>query len=205
MGYLTVAKTHERTEEVKGSSFIAFVTSIDSLSDVEAHLQKIRSKHEDANHNCYAYKLGQQLKFSDDGEPGGTAGRPMLEVLQKRNLDHVLTVVTRYFGGTKLGAGGLVRAYSGALAKALDEAGVLEVRDRISLSFEVPFAVMDSVHRFADSVTGLKREELEYTASGMKLSVSMFAEDEMIFKKQIVELARGQVVWNGSSLRVRSD
>jgi uncharacterized YigZ family protein len=117
VGYLTVAKTFERTEEVKGSSFIAFVTIVESLDEVETQLQTVRTKYEDASHHCYAYKLGQAMKFSDDGEPGGTAGRPMLGVLTKRNLDHVLAVVTRYFGGTKLGAGGLVRAYSVHLLK----------------------------------------------------------------------------------------
>ena len=81
---------------------------------------------------------------------GETAGRPMLEVLNKRGLEHVLAVVTRYFGGTKLGAGGLVRAYSGSLAKALDEAGTYQVKDRCKLAFEVPFAAMDSVHRLLD-------------------------------------------------------
>jgi uncharacterized YigZ family protein len=195
VGYLTVAKTFQRTEEVKGSSFIAFVTTIESLSNVEAHLQTIRTKYEDASHHCYAYKLGNAVRFSDDGEPSGTAGRPMLEVLQKRNLDHVLAVVTRYFGGTKLGAGGLVRAYSGTLAKALDEAGVLEIRDRVTLVADVPFAVMDSVHRFAESFDGLKREGLEYTVTGMKLSVSLFAEDEAAFRNTVKELTRGQVVW----------
>jgi uncharacterized YigZ family protein len=165
------------------------------LDEVEAHLQSIRTKHEDASHHCYAYKLGNAVRFSDDGEPSGTAGRPMLEVLQKRNLDHVLAVVTRYFGGTKLGAGGLVRAYSGSLAKALDEAGVLEIRDRVTLVADVPFAVMDSVHRFAESFDGLKREGLEYTVTGMKLSVSLFAEDEAAFRNTVKELTRGQVVW----------
>lgn len=159
-------------------------------------MQTVRTKHADATHNCYAYKLGNTVKFSDDGEPGGTAGRPMLEVLQKRNLDHVLAVVTRYFGGTKLGAGGLVRAYSGSLAKALDEAGITEVKDRVTLLLEVPFAVMDSVHRFTESFAGLEKEGLEYTESGMKLSVSLFLDDEAMFKKQIVEVTRGQIVWS---------
>jgi uncharacterized YigZ family protein len=195
VGYLTVAKTQERTEEVKGSSFIAFITAVESLENIEAHLQSIRAKYEDANHHCYAYKLGQAVKFSDDGEPGGTAGRPMLEVLQKRNLDHVLAVVTRYFGGAKLGAGGLVRAYSGALAKALDEAGIAEIKDRVTISCEVPFAVMDSVHRFAENFDGLKREGLEYTDVGMRLTVSVFLEDEVTFRKEMMELTRGQVVW----------
>jgi uncharacterized YigZ family protein len=195
VGYLTVAKTHERTEEVKGSSFIAFITPIESLSNVDAHLQTIRTKYPDANHHCFAYKLGNAVKFSDDGEPGGTAGRPMIEVLQKRHLDYVLAVVTRYFGGTKLGAGGLVRAYSGALAKALDEAGIVEIKDRVTLSFEVPFTMMDSVHRFVENFAGLKRERLEYTVSGMHLTLSLFAEDETKFRKQMQELTRGQVVW----------
>lgn len=186
---------YERTEEIKGSHFIAFVTSVESLEDVETHLQTIRVKYEDANHHCYTYKLGNFIKFSDDGEPGGTAGRPMLEVLQKRNLDHVLAIVTRYFGGTKLGAGGLVRAYSGALAKALDEAGIAEIKDRIMLSCEVPFAVMDSVHRFAESFDGLKRDGLEYTEIGMRLTVSVFAENGATFRKEMTELTRGQVVW----------
>ncbi len=198
MGYLTVAKTHKRTEEIKGSSFIACVTFIDSLEDVEAHLQTIRTKYEDANHHCYAYKLGNAVRFSDDGEPGGTAGRPMLEVLQKRNLDHILAIITRYFGGTKLGAGGLVRAYSGSLSKVLDEAGSIEIKDRVTLLFEVPFAVMDSVHRFAESFIGLEREEPQYTVTGMKLSVSLVAEDEVVFKKHLAELTRGQVIWTAA-------
>jgi uncharacterized YigZ family protein len=195
VGYLTVAKTLERTEEVKGSSFIAFVTPIETLSEVESHLQTVRTKYNDASHHCYAYKLGNAVRFSDDGEPGGTAGRPMLEVLTKRNLDHIFAVVTRYFGGTKLGAGGLVRAYSGSLAKALGEAGITEVKDRLTLSFEVPFAVMDSVHRFTGSFVGLEREGLAYTISGMRLTISIFAEDETTFKTQMQELTRGQVIW----------
>lgn len=121
MPYLSVAKTHVREEVVKGSSFLALVTRVKGVDDALAKLAEVRARHPDATHNCWAYRIGAELRFSDDGEPGGTAGRPMLEVLQKRDLDFVLAVVTRYYGGTKLGAGGLVRAYGGSLAKALDE------------------------------------------------------------------------------------
>lgn len=193
MAYQTVAKTHIRTEEVKGSEFIAFVTEVQSLDDIEDHLQHIRDTHPDANHHCFAYKIGSAVRFSDDGEPGGTAGRPMLEVLNKRNLDFVLAIVTRYFGGTKLGAGGLVRAYSGSLAKTLDEAGIKLVRDRVNLSFKIPFSEMSSVHRFVDNFAGVTKENLEYSDLGLVLDISLFLDDEPLFKAALQELTRGKV------------
>jgi uncharacterized YigZ family protein len=190
--YLTVAKTHQRLEEVKGSRFIAFVARVQTLEEIESYLQQVRQTHQDASHHCVAYKLGTVVRFSDDGEPGGTAGRPMLEVLTKRNLDYVLAIVTRYFGGTKLGAGGLVRAYSGALAKAIDEASVVHIRDRSTLSVEVPFTDMDSLHRFIDGFTGAIKESLEYSDTGMLQGVSLFADDEQTFKLRLQELTRGK-------------
>ena len=196
VAYQTVAKTHERLEEVKGSEFIAFVTVIETVEDIEVHLLQIRQAHPDASHHCFAYKLGNVVRFSDDGEPGGTAGRPMLEVLTKRNLDYVLAVVTRYFGGTKLGAGGLVRAYSGALAKALDEAGVTVVRDRVMLTFEVPFSETSIVHRFLEGFGGVNKENLEYSEKGMVLGLSLFLDDEVRFKEALRELTRGKVTYH---------
>jgi uncharacterized YigZ family protein len=193
MAYQSVAKTHQHTESIKGSSFIAFVTTVQTLAEVEAHLKQIRQSHPNANHHCFAYKLGSVVRFSDDGEPGGTAGRPMLEVLSKRNLDYVLAVVTRYFGGTKLGAGGLVRAYSGALAKALDEAGLVQVRDRLNLTLDVPFTEMSTAHRFIDNFVGVQKEKLEYSEQGMILRVKLFAEDEAAFKSELKELSRGKI------------
>lgn len=194
MPYQTVAKTHVREEVVKGSSFLAFVTRV---SDVEAalrELQTVRERHAEATHNCWAYLIGSELRFSDDGEPGGTAGRPMLEVLQKRALDHVLAVVTRYYGGVKLGAGGLVRAYSGSLAKALDEAGVLLVRETLSRTVSAPFSEMDAVHRLLDEWPGLKKGEAEYSASGLELPVTLFADDEQTLADALTQATRGEAV-----------
>lgn len=196
VAYQTVGKPYVRSEEVKGSTFIAFVTEVQTLEEIEAHMKRIRKTHPDASHHCFAYKLAGAVRFSDDGEPGGTAGRPMLQVLTKRNLDYVLAVVTRYFGGVKLGAGGLARAYSGALAKALDEAGVRVVRDRIDICLEVPFAETSNVHRFIEGFAGVNKESLEYSETGMVLKLSLFLDDETSFKAALSELTRGRVLYH---------
>ena len=195
MAYKTVAKTHQRTEQIKGSSFLAWVAQVTSLEEVEILLTDLRTQHPDANHHCYAYKMGQEMRFSDDGEPGGTAGRPMLEVIQKRGLDFILAVVVRYFGGTKLGAGGLVRAYSGSLAKVLDEAGEVEIKDRVNIEIGVPFAVMDAVHRYLDAFPELSKEGLSYSHTGMRLRLTILAEDQERLKEELVNLSRGELDW----------
>ncbi len=191
MPYLSVAKTHVREEVVKGSRFLAFVTRVREVEGALAELAEVRARHPDATHNCWAYRVGAELRFSDDGEPGGTAGRPMLEVLQKRDLDFVLAVVARYYGGTKLGAGGLVRAYSGGLAKALDEAGVLEVRETVTRTVNAPFTDLDAVHRLLDGWPGLRKGEAGYTAQGLSLPVTFFADDETALSGALTETTRG--------------
>ena len=135
------------------------------------------------------------MRFNDDGEPGGTAGRPILEVLAKRELERSLAVVTRYFGGTKLGAGGLVRAYSGSVAKALDEAGIVEIKDKSVKRFEVPFENVDTVHRLLDDWAGLVKDDLTYSAVGAELQVTLLAEEVDILESRLSELTRGQVKW----------
>ena len=191
MPYQSVSQTYEREEVVKGSRFIAFVTRVKDVDGALAKLDEVRTRHSDATHNTWAYRVGAEVRFSDDGEPGGTAGRPMLEVLQKRGLDFVLAVVTRYYGGVKLGAGGLVRAYSGSLAKALDEAGVLEVRETVTRTLTAPFAELDAVHRLLDAWAGLRKGEPDYTAEGLRLPVTFFADDESPLTDALTEVTRG--------------
>ena len=191
MPYSSVARTHTREEIIKGSSFIAFVTRTESVNDALGHLGAVRARYPEATHTCWAYRIGAAIRFSDDGEPGSTAGRPMLEVLQKRKLDHVLAVVTRYYGGTKLGAGGLVRAYSGGLAKALDEAGVLEVRETITRTVSVPFSELGAVHRLLGGWAGLTKGDAEYTESSLELPVTFFAADETPLTDLLSETTRG--------------
>ena len=113
--------------EEKRSRFFAFIWPVTSKDEGFAHFQTIKSQHPDARHHCWAYLIGDPEQalaagFNDDGEPGGTAGKPMLNVLMQRKVGNVFAVVVRYFGGIKLGAGGLTRAYGQAVSRALDAA-----------------------------------------------------------------------------------
>lgn len=122
---------YENTIVIQKSEFICRAIRVNSIDDVNNKLNEIRKKHYDATHNCYAYILGKNQdiqKASDDGEPQKTAGSPMLDVLKKKNLTNILVVVTRYFGGILLGAGGLVRAYSSSVSECLRGVRIYEER-----------------------------------------------------------------------------
>lgn len=127
--YRTVAREASAEIEVRRSRFIAYVARVDADETARAYIDSIRKKHWNARHNCSAFVLGPRgdvARSNDDGEPAGTAGSPMLEVIRGAGLSDVVVVVTRYFGGTLLGVGGLVRAYSQAVKAGLDEAGVCD-------------------------------------------------------------------------------
>ena len=118
-----IQKNYENTIIIQKSKFIAEAYRVNSVDEVEQILSSIRKKYYDASHHCYAYRIDQNLqKMSDDGEPAKTAGAPILDVILKKNIEKILIVVTRYFGGTLLGAGGLVRAYSGDASKVIENA-----------------------------------------------------------------------------------
>ena len=127
----TLAADVTFTQEIKKSRFLTSARRVDSINQAVAFIQK--NSHADASHNCWAYQIDDNHRFSDDGEPASTAGGPIFSAIQGQGLDHVVVLVTRYFGGTKLGAGGLVRAYGGGAAKCLRQAKVLEVLDRKSV------------------------------------------------------------------------
>jgi uncharacterized YigZ family protein len=129
--YLTIARNGTAEIEVKRSRFICRVERVTTEDAARAVVQRIRKEYWDARHNCSAFVIGPDAaiqRSNDDGEPSGTAGAPMLEVLRGRGVSDVVAVVTRYFGGELLGAGGLVRAYSDAVREALDDVGVRERR-----------------------------------------------------------------------------
>jgi uncharacterized YigZ family protein len=133
--YLTVARAGVHESEIKRSRFLCALAPVDSEEAAQAFVRAVRRKHPAASHNCFAYVIGPDGRLhraSDDGEPGGTAGTPMLQVLLAREVRDTVAVVTRYYGGVQLGAGGLARAYGGAVAAALDETGTAE-RRRLAL------------------------------------------------------------------------
>ena len=129
--YRTVARAGVHETEVNRSRFLCALAPAATEKEAQDFIASVRKEHADATHNCYAYVIGADAatqKANDDGEPGGTAGVPMLQMLLRRDMRYVVAVVTRYYGGVKLGAGGLIRAYGGAVVEALDTVGTLTRR-----------------------------------------------------------------------------
>ncbi|MCZ9349399.1 YigZ family protein [Streptomyces mutabilis] len=129
--YRTVARAGVHETEINRSRFLCALAPAATEQEAQKFIAGVRKEHADATHNCWAYVIGADAavqKASDDGEPGGTAGVPMLQMLLRRDMRYVVAVVTRYYGGVKLGAGGLIRAYGGAVGEALDDLGTLTRR-----------------------------------------------------------------------------
>ncbi len=152
--YRTIAFESKADLVIKKSRFLSFAYPIESAEQAQNALDALRKAHYTATHHCYAYMLGEnadQMKYSDDNEPQGTAGLPILDVLQKKQLTNLLVVVVRYFGGIQLGANGLVRAYGAACAAAIDAAGICEMAVADALLIQCPYATYAKVERYIKS------------------------------------------------------
>ena len=148
--YLTIAGEAEGIYKDKGSKFLAFAVPAESIEDVKEQLEQFRQRYHDARHVCYAYMLGaerQDYRANDDGEPSGTAGRPILGQINSRQLTNILIVVVRYFGGILLGTGGLITAYKEAAADALSRAEIVEKDVMIGKTLRFPYEKMNEVMR----------------------------------------------------------
>ena len=140
--YFTVKDQTENLIVIERSKFICNIKGVENEEDAKAFIESIRKKHSLANHNCYAYiadDKGLIQKFSDDGEPQGTAGLPMLEVLKNKKMYKTVAVVTRYFGGIKLGTGGLTRAYGGSVSECLAKAKILDMQESTFLHINLEY------------------------------------------------------------------
>lgn len=150
----------------KKSRFIAQIKHVETEDEALEFIASVKKKHAQARHNVYAYVVGQRVRFTDDGEPSGTSGKPTLETLQHANLDNVACVVTRYFGGTLLGTGGLVRAYTGAVKVALENAQAAgDIVDNIvyeNQTFECTFSEFENTKRKIEAQGGIICD-VEYT------------------------------------------
>ena len=178
---------------IKKSRFIACVESVTGREAAQARVTQLRAAHPDAAHVCWALMAGGQSAANDDGEPGGTAGRPMLEVLRHQDLQGVMASVVRYFGGVKLGAGGLVRAYTDAVAQALLGAEKVPLIVQMHLACSVPYAL-----------EGLVRRELELAQASLlsvshghvvTLRFSMPQNQSSEWVTRLSESGRGQLIW----------
>ena len=169
---LTLARAVHSDLVIKKSRFLGCVQPVAGRAEALAVVERLRAEHPGAAHVCWALLAGGQSAANDDGEPGGTAGRPMLEVLRHQQLEGVLATVVRYFGGVKLGAGGLVRAYTDAVAQALLGAQKLPLRRSVALACRVSYALEGSVRRELDAAGATLGEvrhgesvEMEFTAT----------------------------------------
>ena len=143
-----IQNSYENTIIIQKSEFICRLYRVESVEMVDSILETVRKKHYDATHNCYAYIIGdnQEIqKCSDDGEPSKTAGAPMMDVLKKNNMTNILAIVTRYFGGILLGAGGLVRAYSSSVSECLKKASLFDIKMQTKFQLTTSYAGYNSI------------------------------------------------------------
>ena len=149
----TIKKNTNNEIIIKNSKFICYLYKIKDLNDINIILNKLKEEHKDATHHCYAYILDNIKKSSDDGEPSGTAGIPILKVLENNNLNNILTVVIRYFGGIKLGAGGLVRAYTKSVTNTLSNTTITELIKGYNLDIEFNYNQIKEIDYLLKDIT----------------------------------------------------
>jgi uncharacterized YigZ family protein len=174
----------------KKSRFIATIKPVNSEEEATTFINEMKKKYWDAKHNCTAYVVNGTFKFSDDGEPSGTAGKPMLDVLLGRNLTNVAVVVTRYFGGILLGTGGLVRAYQKATVEGLDNSVIAEKKYGLSFNIKSDYNGFSKIQRIATN-ENINIMDVDYTEN---VDISFVCEEEIIedFIKKIVEATAGK-------------
>jgi uncharacterized YigZ family protein len=173
--YLTIRSAGSHELEIKKSRFICHLARVADEDEAQAFIASVRKQYWDARHNCTAFVVGDEQRrerSSDDGEPGGTAGVPMLEVLRRRGVTDTVAVVTRYFGGIKLGAGGLVRAYGSAVSETLDAVGLLERRPVALLAVSTGHTQAGRLENDLRSA-GYVVRGLDYEAEGVRIEVGV--------------------------------
>ncbi len=191
--YKTLLRAASDEFIVNKSRFIGYASPVSSEEEALAFLGAIRQKHRDATHNCYAYTLGRNMgvmRYSDDGEPGGTAGLPMMEVVKQRQVCDCCVVVTRYFGGVLLGAGGLVRAYSRGCSAALNAARIVVMEETDRLLCEVEYGWWDRVQHLLKSQP-VQLVSTEFTAA-VTFTLLVRAADSGAVQAELVRLTNGQ-------------
>lgn len=193
-GYKSVLREASDEAIVNKSRFIGYASPAHTAEEALAFLERIRQKHRDATHNCYAYIIGQNagvMRYSDDGEPGGTAGMPIIEVMKARQVVDCAVVVTRYFGGVLLGAGGLVRAYSHACAIALNAAQVCEMHPTETWLFEVAYPLWDKVQH-ALKAQPVRLESTEFTTA-VAFELSVRTTNSEAVRAELVRVTDGRI------------
>lgn len=202
MEYRTIKQDGQAQEEIKKSRFICHAKRVYSEEEARDFIAAIKKEHYKATHNCSAFIVGEKSEIkrtSDDGEPSGTAGVPMLGVLENHQLTNVCFVVTRYFGGIKLGAGGLIRAYAGIVALAIKEIGLIEIKEQVGLRLKMSYSQYQNFDNF------LKAEDLiefdtEFTDI-VATTIYIDKQEKETLVQKLVEFFNGKIQIDDQGLR----
>lgn len=197
LNYLTIGKTGQHELIIKKSKFICSLARTETVEEAQEFIEQVSKKYHDATHNTYAYTLGlndNQVKASDNGEPSGTAGIPELKALQLMKLKNVTAVVTRYFGGIKLGAGGLIRAYSNSVTEAAQNIGVVKCVMQQLIQFSIPYNRIDEINNYLEE-NRISIASQEYTTN---VTIQIYLDLDQIQKVEdsLINLLSGKVEFN---------
>ena len=202
MEFRTIKEDGQVQEEIKKSRFICHAKRVYSEEEAHDFITAIKKEHYKATHNCSAFIIGERSEIkrtSDDGEPSGTAGVPMLGVLENHNLTNVCVVVTRYFGGIKLGAGVLIRAYAGSVALAVKEIGIIEIKEQAGISIQMSYAQYQEYNNFLKEHT-LMELDTNFTDQ-VNTMIYVDKEEKENIKAALVEFFNGKVTLTDQDLR----
>jgi len=202
MEFRTIKEDGQVQEEIKKSRFICHAKRVYSEEEARDFITAIKKEHYKATHNCSAFIIGERSEIkrtSDDGEPSGTAGVPMLGVLENHNLTNVCVVVTRYFGGIKLGAGGLIRAYAGSVALAVKEIGIIEIKEQAGIQIQMTYAQYQEYGNFLKE-HNLMEIETNFTDQ-VETMIFVDKENKEHIKSELIEFYNGKVILVDKGLR----
>ena len=202
MEFRTIKEDGQVQEEIKKSRFICYAKRVYSEEEARDFITAIKKEHYKATHNCSAFIIGERSEIkrtNDDGEPSGTAGVPMLGVLENHNLTNVCVVVTRYFGGIKLGAGGLIRAYAGSVALAVKEIGIIEIKEQAGIAIQMSYA---QYQEYSNFLREHKLTEIETNFTDqIDTIIYVDKEEKENIKSALVEFFNGKVTLTDQGLR----
>ena len=202
MEFRTIKEDGQVQEEIKKSRFICHAKRVYSEEEARDFITAIKKEHYKATHNCSAFIIGERSEIkrtSDDGEPSGTAGVPLLGVLENHNLTNVCVVVTRYFGGIKLGAGGLIRAYAGSVALAVKEIGIIEIKEQAGIAIQMSYAQYQEYNNFLKE-HNLMELDTNFTDQ-VNTMIYIDKEEKENIKAALVEFFNGKVTLTDQGLR----
>lgn len=194
MEFRTIKEDGQVQEEIKKSRFICHIKRVTTEDEARNFIQSVKKEHYKATHNCSAFILGERSEMkrsSDDGEPSGTAGVPMLGVLENHQLTNVCAVVTRYFGGIKLGAGGLIRAYAGSVALAIKEIGSVHIKEQLGLRLTLSYSQYQELPNFLKAKQ-LQEQDTAFTDQ-VQTTIFVDKDDKESVIESLIELFNGKI------------